>query len=76
MVRVVNAIPRHFTPGKTSGTFTAGLLDSSGQCGRVKKNSPLQGFNIRTIQPLASRYTDYTIQFHNWLDGKERLLEA
>jgi len=65
MVRVVNATPGRFTPGNTSGTFTGGWMDPSGQCGRMQKNSPLPGFNIRTIEPLANRYTDYTIPFHN-----------
>jgi len=40
-------------------------MDPSGQAGRVQKNSSLPGFNFRTIQPLASRYTDYITPVHN-----------
>ena len=28
--------------------------------GQVRKISPPPGFDLRTVQPLASRYTDYT----------------
>jgi len=28
--------------------------------GRVRKISPPPGFDSRTVQPVASRYTDYT----------------
>jgi hypothetical protein len=33
--------------------------------GRVRKISPSPGFDPRTIQPLASRLTDYAIPVHN-----------
>ena len=29
--------------------------------GRVRKNSPQPGFDARTVQPVASRYTNYAI---------------
>jgi hypothetical protein len=32
-----------------------------GRSGRVRKISPLPGFDHRTVQPVASRYTDYAI---------------
>ena len=35
-----------------------------GLSGRVRKISPPQGFDPRTIQPVASRYTDYAIPSH------------
>ena len=30
-----------------------------GQSGRLRKISPPPGFSPRTVQPVASRYTDY-----------------
>jgi hypothetical protein len=32
-----------------------------GRSGRVRKISPPPGFDPRTVQPVASRYTDYAI---------------
>ena len=32
---------------------------------RVQKISPSAGFDPRTVQPVASRYTDYSIPAHN-----------
>jgi hypothetical protein len=32
-----------------------------GRSGQVPKISPLPGFDPRTVQPVASRYTDYAI---------------
>ena len=32
-----------------------------GRCGRVWKISPPPGFDSRTVHPVASRYTDYSI---------------
>ena len=32
-----------------------------GRSGQVLKISPTPGFNPRTVQPIASRYTDYAI---------------
>ena len=32
--------------------------------GQVRKISPPQGFDPRTVQPVASRYTDYAIPVH------------
>jgi hypothetical protein len=32
---------------------------SQGRSGQVRKISPPQGFDPRTVQPVASRYTDY-----------------
>ena len=34
------------------------------RCGRVRKISPLPGFDPRTVQPLASFYTDCGIPAH------------
>ena len=38
------------------------MLDGpQGRSGRLLKLSPPPGFNLRTVQPLASRYTDCAI---------------
>jgi hypothetical protein len=37
------------------------LGKSQGRSGLVWKNSPLQGFDPRTVQPVASRYTNWAI---------------
>jgi len=50
---------RSLPPGKTRYPFyrrLGGPLDRSGQ---VRKISPPPGFDPRTVQPVASRYTDY-----------------
>ena len=36
-----------------------------GRSGRVRKISPPPVFDPRTIQPIASRYTDWAIPAHN-----------
>ena len=35
-----------------------------GRSGRVGKTSPSPGLDPRTVQPVASRYTDYAIPAH------------
>ena len=58
----VSVTPRpHFTPGKTRYPLyrrLGGLRDQSGQ---VRKISPPPGFDPRSVQPIASRYTDCAI---------------
>ena len=56
---VVNATPRPLYPGERPGTHYIGDwvgpragLDGCG------KSLPLPGFDPRTVQPVASRYTD------------------
>ena len=36
-------------------------MGSQGRSGRVRKISPLSGLDPRTVQPVASRYTDWAI---------------
>jgi hypothetical protein len=54
--------PGRFTPGKETRyplyRRLGGLQDRSGQ---VRKISPPPGFDPRTVQPVVSRCTDYTI---------------
>jgi hypothetical protein len=35
-----------------------------GRSGRVRKTSPPPGFDPRTVQAVASRFTDWVIQAH------------
>ena len=48
-----------FTPGKETRYWKLGGRQR--RCGRVRKISPPQEFDLRTVQPLASRYTCYAI---------------
>ena len=55
-------------PGKKPGTHrTRATGRPQGRCGRVWKISPPQEFHLRTVQPVASRYTDRAIQAHRLL---------
>jgi hypothetical protein len=54
---VVSATPRPLYPRERPGTHCTG-----GRSGRVRKISPPPGFDPRTVQPVASRYTDCVIR--------------
>ena len=58
---VVNVTPRPLYPKKDPYPLYRRLVVSQGSSGRVRKISPTQGFNPRTVQPVASRYTDWAI---------------
>jgi hypothetical protein len=50
--------PSRFTPGKqTRYTLCRRLGGPQGRSGRMRKISPPPGFDLRTVQPVASRYT-------------------
>jgi hypothetical protein len=51
-------------PGMTQYLLYRRLGRPFGRCGRVLKISPLPGFDPRTVQPVASRYTDCAIPAH------------
>jgi hypothetical protein len=54
--------PGRFTPGKeTWYPLYRRLGGPQGRSGRVQKLSPPPGFDPWTVQPVASRYTDYAI---------------
>jgi hypothetical protein len=54
--------PGPFTPGtEIRYPFYMRLGGPQGQSGRVRKVSAQPGFDPRTVQPLASRYTDWAI---------------
>ena len=50
---------RSLLPGKTRYPLYRRLGGPQGQYGQVRKISPPPGFDPRTVQPVASRYTDY-----------------
>ena len=49
-----------FTPGNTRYQLYRRLGGPQGRSGQVRKISPPPGFDPRTVQPVASRYTDYS----------------
>ena len=63
---VVSTTPRAaLPPGKSRYPLYRWLDGPQGRSGRVRKISPPSlGFDPRTVQPVASRYTDWTIPAH------------
>ena len=53
--------PAALLPGKTRYPLYRRLGGPQGRSGRVRKILPLAGFDPRTVQPVASRYTDWAI---------------
>jgi hypothetical protein len=54
--------PGHFLPlGKTLYPLYGRLGGPQGRSGQVRKISPPPGFDPRTVQPVARRYTDWAI---------------
>ena len=51
-------------PGKIRYPLYRSLGGLQGRSGRMRKISPLPGFDPRTVQPIASRYTDCAIPAH------------
>jgi hypothetical protein len=49
---------RFLPPGKTRYSLYRMLGGPQGRSGQVRKISPPPGFDPRTVQPVASRYTD------------------
>ena len=59
---MVSTTPRPLYPRERPGTHcTGGWVGPQGRSGRVRKISPPPGFDPRTVQPVASRYTDCAI---------------
>jgi len=50
--------PAALPPGKTRYPLYRRLGGPQGRSGRVRKISPPTGIDTRTVQPVASRYTD------------------
>jgi hypothetical protein len=53
------------SPEKTSYLLYRRLGGSQGRSGRMRKISPQPGFDPRTVQPAASRYTYWAIPAPN-----------
>jgi hypothetical protein len=57
--------PGCFTPGKeTQYPMYRRMGGPQGQAGQVQKILPPLGFDPQTVQPVASRYTDWAIPAH------------
>ena len=56
--------PAALTPGMIRYPLYRKLGRPQGQSGRVRKISIPPGFDPRTAQPVASRYTDWAIAAH------------
>ena len=57
--------PGHFSPGKETWYPMYRRLGAlQGQSGRVWKISPPPAFDLQTVQPVASRYTDCALPAH------------
>ena len=61
----VSVTPRPlFTPEKTRYSLYRMLGGPQGRSGQLRKISPLPGFDPRTVQPVASRFTNCAIPAH------------
>ena len=49
-------------PGKTLYPLYRMLGGPQGRSGQVRKISPPRGFDLRTVQPVGSRSTDYAMR--------------
>ena len=57
--------PAALPPGKTRYPLYSRLGRPQGRFWRVRKISPLPGFDPRTVQSVASRYTDWANPAHS-----------
>ena len=61
--------PAAFAPAKTWYPFYSRPGGSQDRSERVRKISPPPGFDLRTVQPLESRYTDWATPAHDWMSN-------
>jgi hypothetical protein len=61
--------PADLLPGMTRYLLYRSLGRPQWRSGRVQKISPPPGFDPRTVQLLASRYTDYAIPAHRHINS-------
>ena len=59
--------PAALPPGKTRYPLHRRLGGPQGRSGRVRKISLPPGFDPRTVQPVASRYTDWATPIPTWV---------
>ena len=57
---------RCLPPGKTRYPLYRRLGGAQGRSGQVRKISPSPGFDPRTVQPVASPFTDYATRLTNY----------
>jgi len=60
-VSVQSHVPAALPSGNIQYTLYRRLGGPQGRSGQVRKISPPPEFDPRTVQPVASRYTDYAI---------------
>jgi hypothetical protein len=58
--------PAALHPGKTRHLFYIRMGGPQGRSGRVREILLPPGFDHRTVQPVASRYTKHAILVHDW----------
>ena len=56
---VVNATPRLLYPRERPGPLYKGLVGPKCRSGEMREISAPPGFDLRTVQPVASSYTDW-----------------
>ena len=62
-------------PGKRpSAQLYRRLGGPQGRSGQARKISPTLGFDPRTVQPVARRYTDYAIPAHIHVEGLIKIM--
>jgi len=61
--------PTASPPGKTRYPLYRRLGGPQGRSGQVRKISLPPGFNPRTVQPVASRYTDSAEAVHKGMES-------
>ena len=62
-------------PGMTGYPLYRRLGGPQGRSGRVWKVFPPPGLDPRTVQPVASRYTDYTILVHRQTNNNNNIVD-
>jgi len=65
--------PTSLPPGKTRYALCRRLGGPQSRSGRVRKISPLPGFDPPTLQPVASRYTDWANPAPSWVESIEEI---
>ena len=65
--------PAALPPGKTWYPLYRRLGGPQCQSGQVQKISPPPGFDSRTVQPVASHYTNWAVLAHFIRQGQENL---
>ena len=64
--------PAALPPGNTRYPLYRRLGGSQGRYGQVRKISHRPGFDPRTVQPVASRYTDWDIEAPEFKQGEHK----